>query len=301
MSQPVVSVIVAAYNSEDGVARLLEALERQTLPREQWELIVADDSSTDETGEVVRRSGLGRVVGTARRGGSYAARNLALEEATGAVIAVTDADCLPAADWLERGLGQLEVRGVDILGGGIEMPLSKRPSLAELLDATAGLDQELYVNELGFVATANAFVRREVFDRIGGFNAQLISGGDVEFSRRGTEAGFKLAYAPEARIEHPPRRLARSVFQKSLRVGFGMGQWRHVGGGPMRTESSRLWTDWRQWRPRHGVPGMEKLAARSGGIGRGKLIALDLAHYALMQLPMVVGNLGASIRRGRGL
>ena len=204
MSQPAVSVIVAAYNSEEGVARLLEALERQTLPREQWELTVADDSSTDETGEVVRRSGLGRVVRTARRGGSYTARNLALEETTAAVIAVTDADCLPAEDWLARGLEQLEAQGADVLGGLIDVPLSDRPPLAEIIDAAGGLDQELYAKELGFVATANAFIRRRVFDGIGGFNPRLISGGDVEFSRRATDAGFKLAYAADVCVHHPP-------------------------------------------------------------------------------------------------
>lgn len=293
-----ISVVVPARNAEELIRPLLDALEAQTLPRDRWELVVADDASGDGTASVVRESGLGSVVRMPRQGGSYAARNLALRETSGALIALTDADCRPEPAWLEMASREVEARGLDLLAGGIHIPASDSPGVAESLDVAAGLDQERYVSELGFGATANLIMRRCVIDRIGPFNERLISGGDVEFSRRATAAGFKLGYSGDVRVRHEPRTRARQLVRQSFRIGFGLGQWAHFAAGAARGgETSRLWTSWAAWRPRRTVPGIERLVPPPSP---RRHLGLAIAHYTWVQLPRNFGNLAATLRAGRG-
>jgi glycosyltransferase involved in cell wall biosynthesis len=294
---PAVSVIVAARNSERGVERLLAALAAQTLARERFEVLLVDDCSTDATAEVARRSGIARVLSTPRRGGSYAARNVALPEARGEAIAITDADCVPAPDWLERGLEALAT-GADVAGGLIDVRLGERPTLAEVVDVARGLDQRRCVEEWGFAATANFFARRDVFERIGHFNERLVSGGDNELGQRATAAGLRLAYAPQARVEHAPRRRVRAVATKGYRVGFGGGQMPYVASGPARAWP-RLWSTPRAWLPRRGLLGAERVEAAGYRLTPARRLVLDLAQHAFVQVPMIAGSLTATVRRGR--
>lgn len=295
---PAVSVIVAARNAEGGLARLLAALAAQTLARERFEVLVVDDRSSDDSAGVVRRSGVARSLVAPRRGGAYAARNIGLRAARAAAIAITDADCVPAPDWLERGLDALAA-GADVAGGAIDVRLGERPTLAELLDVARGLDQRRCVEEWGFAATANFFARRAVFDAIGPFNERLVSGGDNELGRRAVAAGFRLVYAPAARVEHEPRRRVRAVAKKGYRVGFGGGQMPFVASGP-----ARAWpVEWRRpraWLPRRGLLGAENVEAAGYRLTPGRRVALDVAQHLFVQMPTIAGSLTATLRRGRG-
>ena len=100
---PAVSVIVPVYNDGAGVDQLLAALAGQTL-RLPYEVIVIDDASSDLTLERVGSPPNVRYLRLEQRSGSYAARNAGLETASAPILAFTDADCMPASSWLERGL-----------------------------------------------------------------------------------------------------------------------------------------------------------------------------------------------------
>lgn len=292
---PLVSVIVAARNAADGIIGLLDALARQTLDPARFEAIVVDDGSTDDTAAAVAARGVARVVAREIRGGSYAARNSGLAVARAPVIATTDADCLPMADWLERGVEELERHGVDLLGGHVDIPLGDRPRLPEILDAARFLNQERAVRDLGFAATANLFVRRHVFDAAGPFDERFRSGGDAEFCDRATRLGFSLAYSPLAVVVHPPRTRAREIARKSFRVGFGVAQMRLLGAGPGRDAPS-AWRTPRAYARRAWLHGGERLTRAGYDLSPRRRAALELAQYGLVQLPMIAGQLAADVR-----
>jgi glycosyltransferase involved in cell wall biosynthesis len=175
-----VSVVVALRNSATTVPLLLDALDRQTLDPERWELVMVDDASTDETPALIARHGRARLVRSETHVGLPAGRNLGIRAAKAAVVALTDGDTVPDPTWLERGLGRFADPGVDILAGGITIPAGASPTVASLLDAAAFLDQERYVLR-GFGAGANLWMRREVFGRAGPFEERLAAyGGDEE-------------------------------------------------------------------------------------------------------------------------
>jgi glycosyltransferase involved in cell wall biosynthesis len=297
---PSVSVVVPVRNGRGQLPLLLEALERQTLPRGEFEVIVADDRSDDGTPGLVREHGLARVIDCERRGGSYAARNRALAEVRADVIAFTDADCVPAPDWLERGLATMAEPGTDLVAGHIEIPLGGRPSAAALIDCARHLDQARAVRE-GFGATANLWARREVVENVGGFNAQLISGGDTEFGHRARRAGASLRYAPEVRIVHPPRDSARELARKAYRLGYGAAQQRHHADSDVLRARKRIYARPGAYKPRMKVYGIERLERDGHAIGRRRRLAMAAIGYVCVQLPIAAGNwAGHRAERGGG-
>lgn len=301
-SSPGLSVIVPARDAERGLPGLLGALRAQTLPRAEFEVIVVDDASADRTGEVVRESGFADLVTRASPGGSYAARNDGLTRARGGVLAFSDADCRPDRDWLRCAVSELDATGADLLAGRIEMRLRARPSLVERVDAAHYLDQRSYAAR-GFGATANLIVRREVFDAVGPFNAQLISNGDRELCLRAGAAGFRLAYADTAVVSHDARRSVRGLVRRAFRMGYGRAQ-TMVHGSSEATGRTDNWLPLRAYLPTRLGAGSPATADRVRPIetaGDGLLV--ELAGYVLIGLPLLIGYAAGATRArlpGRG-
>jgi hypothetical protein len=285
---PLVSVIVPVRNGGAQLGLLLDALAHQTADSALYEVIVADDQSTDDTLERVGASGIARAVPAPTRGGSYAARNRGLADAKARVLAFTDADCLPEPDWIERGLAALEPDDVDLVAGRVEMPLGARPSAAALIDFVRHLDQERAVGD-GFGATANLWVKRRVFERIGEFNDKLISGGDTEFGHRAVAAGARLVYCPELKVVHPARSHPRELARKAFRLGFGAAQQRVHAAGVLR-ERPRIYLHPGAYRPRIRMSGEERLRRNGVPLRPGLRLSMPLVEYFFVRLPIVAGN-----------
>ena len=169
------------------------------------------DNGSREDGELATgHPAVSRVV-TGSRPGSYAARNAALAVASGDVIAFTDADCIPAPDWLLSGVTAVAEGGADPIAGQVVPRRSSAPTVWDRFDAGHHVDQRNYVEMLGFGATANLFVRRAVLDDVGHFDGAMGSGGDRELCRRAVAAGYRLAYLERAAVSHGPRAPQRDV------------------------------------------------------------------------------------------
>jgi hypothetical protein len=83
-----------------------------------------------------------------------------------------------------------------------------------------GIPQALYVSR-GYGVTANLAVPKEIFDRLGGFEARRFSGGDAEFCRRATAVGVSLHYCPKAIVVHPARDNMKTLITKVRRIKGG--------------------------------------------------------------------------------
>ncbi|WP_019628302.1 glycosyltransferase family 2 protein [Thioalkalivibrio sp. AKL10] len=226
------SVIIPVYRHWDDLNRALSALERQTLERDAFEVIVVDNDNDNDPGQGPAISGTSlnvRVV-SCDAPGSYAARNAGIEHARGAIVAFTDADCQPDADWLRQGLSAMENRAFGLVAGPVllEPALPGRPGVAEHYDMLMGIRQERYVRR-GYAATANLFVRRALFDVVGVFDSHRYSGGDAEFCRRAGAAGFRIGYAQAVLVRHPARATAGALVSKARRLKGGQ-----VTRGPLR-------------------------------------------------------------------
>jgi len=294
---PRVSVIVPARNAEDELRRLFAALHEQTAAREAFEVLIVDDASTDGTADAVRAEPLALLLEVPAAVGPYPARNLAAQTARGDLLAFTDADCIPSREWIERGIAAFHAQDVDMIAGGIRIPLGERPTAVSMVDAARHLDQELYATR-GYGATANMWVRRSVFDEVGGFNKQILSGGDWEFGHRSGALGKKLVYAPEARVDHPPRERARELARKGYRIGIGNAQQRLYAEGPLR-QGRAVWAHPRSYLPVRNFGGVHRLEASGHSPGRLKVVQLLLTQYLFLTLPMNAGSFVGTLRERR--
>lgn len=96
-----ISVIIPAWNEEEYIALTLDALNRQTFPRSNVEIIVVDNASTDHTSRLARIYGADKVVYEPNKGTNFA-RQRGIDESTADIIAFLDADCVPPPEWLEK-------------------------------------------------------------------------------------------------------------------------------------------------------------------------------------------------------
>jgi GT2 family glycosyltransferase len=229
---PFVSVIVPVFNQSEPLRACLRALNGQTYPRDRFEVIVVDNGSTDPVSVPTGSHSTVRVEGESKPG-SYAARNRGVAIARGSVIAFTDADCVPAADWVERGVAAIErLDRAGMVGGRVDITLGdpRRPTAAELFETVLGFRQDKYIGS-GFAATANVFTTRDTMASVGPFNDALMSGGDLEWGHRLRALGLAQVYDDDVRVSHAARHSLRQLCRKSVRVAGGLQQLARQSGG----------------------------------------------------------------------
>ncbi len=222
---PFVSVVVPVFNDAARLRDLLGRLDQQSYPRDAFETLVIDNLSTDDTRSVIEarcRSGDGQVKALGFEGSrsSYGARNAGIRAATGEIFAFVDSDCMPRRDWLEAGISAIEDTGADLASGAISFVFSPSRTAAEIVDSVTSLQASVENVDKGEAPTANLFARRRVFEEIGLFPQDMVSGGDFLWTKRATTRGFRLVYAGNAVVEHPARSWI-ALLKKHFRVGTG--------------------------------------------------------------------------------
>lgn len=218
------SVIVPTYNDLERLIHCIEALENQTLSRHQYEIIVVDNGSSDGTYDTLKKW-KGIIAIQEEKRSSYAARNAGIAISKGEVLAFTDSDCIPASDWLEKGISHLlAVFNCGFIGGNIKLFFQDPDHLTpvELYESITGLPQKRYVNEYHFAATANMFTYKKVIDKVGIFDSKLKSRGDFEWGQRVFKAGYNISFAKDSCVLHPARHSLSQMLKKSSRVFGGI-------------------------------------------------------------------------------
>lgn len=219
--QPSVTVIVPARNAQTTISKCIQALLGQKYPRDRVKIIAVDNGSTDQTREIIQTFPVTLFVES--KAGSYKARNLALRHATGEIVAFTDSDCIPEPDWLSqlmRGFTSPEIVGCggkieDFIGRGWVQRYSNQYVLRQDVSLSAETKPHPYI--IG----ANMAYRREIINALGYFDGRFISGGDTDMSWRVQQAGYQLAYVPEAVVHHFHRANLTGLYSQYFRYGIG--------------------------------------------------------------------------------
>jgi GT2 family glycosyltransferase len=222
-----ISIIVPIRNAIRTLPFCLAALERlDPAPRE---LVLVDNGSSDGSLELIQqfaqRHAPVRVIKEGKRGAS-AARNAGIQEASGEVIAFTDADCAPEKDWLDELHRPFADGGV----GGVAGRVLGRTSSAAL-----ELFSTLYTFQTpdetrrhsrwspwsGGYPTANLAVRRRLLQDLHGFDESvMLYGEDYDLCARIYERGRAILYTPAAKVLH----YHRTTLSGLLRQAFGFGR-----------------------------------------------------------------------------
>lgn len=222
LSKPFISVIVPTYHDWERLQLCLNALEQQTYPKDRFEIIVVNNDLDNQPPEDFIVPDI-CVLTEEEKPGSYAARNKGISLAKGEVFAFTDSDCQPQRDWVEKSVDLLcSSPEIERIGGKISLIMSGRePTIAEIYEKVYAFRQRDFVRDKGMAATGNMIAKKKVFERVGMFNDDLMSGGDAEWGMRAQSQGAKIVYSGECIVWHPTRSKLSELVQKTKREAGG--------------------------------------------------------------------------------
>lgn len=218
------SVVIPAYNACKTLPDTLIALRNQSVSPSDYEVIVVDDGSTDDTAALAKSFGANCI--SQPNKGPAAARNHGVRVAIGEIILFTDADCVPDHDWIKQmtlPFQNEETIGVKGAYRTRQTELAARFAQAEFEDRYDLLQK---VDAIDMVDTYSAAFRREIFVKIGFFDESfpVANNEDTELSYRMCAEGYRLEFNPEALVYH----WHQNSFAKYLRLKFKRGYWRMV-------------------------------------------------------------------------
>jgi cellulose synthase/poly-beta-1,6-N-acetylglucosamine synthase-like glycosyltransferase len=218
-----ITVVVPVRNDANRIVRCLKSLIEQRVDGRSAPIVVVDNWSSDSTIEVVSSLEGNINVVSERKVGSYAARNKGLSMVRTPLIAFTDSDCIAQDGWLQNMVYMFTEPNIGAVGGRIlslrdESPVARYSSLYLLNQekATMGTPESK-----PYAITANAVFRTNALRSIGGFDSNMISGGDVDAGWRICHEGYKVLYCPDACVVHEHRSTFTGFIKQHLRYGFG--------------------------------------------------------------------------------
>ena len=207
-----VSIIIAARNEESDIGRLLTSLVNQSYPNELYEIIIADDRSTDLTAQIVSQfavkwSNVHLVKVTTTVPGfspKKYALSLAIRESKGEIILLTDADCLVTKYWIESMISNFR-DNISMVAGfsRIQIPKWSKGNLLQKFEfcdfllmfmAAAGA---ILSGKYFSCSNQNLAYMRSAFDQVGGFEKikHLLSGDDVNLMQLFRRQGFQVSFS----------------------------------------------------------------------------------------------------------
>jgi len=215
----VISVIVPVRNGMPWLEEQLRAIAEQHCD-EPWEVIVANNNSTDESGSMAQewadRSSARRLVDASKARGPGGTRNAGVAEARGDLLAFCDADDIVRQGWLAAHVAALAE--ADISAGVMDYwSLNERAAPSPLSYApppATGL--------FGFLpaaASGNLGIRRSAFEDVGGFAEDLMTGEDMDLSWRAQLRGYHFALNTEDVIARRDQRGFKAVFRRYTAYG----------------------------------------------------------------------------------
>jgi O-antigen biosynthesis protein len=215
-----VSIVVPCYNSRMTIGECLASLEGQSYPREQYEIIVADNGSTDGGLEwISAHYPLVRIVNAQLKGSGYA-RNAGIEAARGEIVLSTDSDCVANKDWIAALVTAFCTAPTATAAiGGVIVPYSQRTAVERYPEAWVTQPQhKLDGPQIRYTATPNAAFKRSALVAVGGFDGSL-GFDDTDLGVRLIASGYSVSYTDKAIVMHRNPATWRQLYRHRKKYG----------------------------------------------------------------------------------
>ncbi len=269
---PALSVILPVRNGAGYLDRCLQALRAGTF--QDFELIVIDDGSTDDTAALLRQYAPEVLITLPTSQGPFACRNLGAARAHGQVLLFIDADVVVGPDTLARCARHFQDPVAQCLIGLYSLSHPNENLASVYKNAWVRFTYLRAPKQASWFFTAIGAVRKTLWDRAGGFRPNYsvrFGGGDVEFGQRLVRAGVSIHLDKDLEVVHLKRYALRELLSNDLRRAYG---W------------SRLAL--RAGRPTHRLA-MEGLANVNGGF----VLSIVLSYLLLGFTPLIAWHVGA--------
>jgi glycosyltransferase involved in cell wall biosynthesis len=241
------SVVIPVYDGEETLAACLHGLREQSFPQGEYEVIVVNDGSSDNSAAVAAQFGV-RLLEQDNQG-APAARNLGLAHAHGDWVAFTDADCIPSRSWLASLVAAAEgVSGGTALGAaGRTVGYNSTHEAARFVDLMGGLDAARHLSHpsFPFAPSGNMMYRRSILERIGGFDSRYCAydACDLHARARRVQDG-PFPYVAHAVVLHRHRGSWPAYWKQQRNYGRGLAQFMWKYRADVRWPLSRELAAW---------------------------------------------------------
>ena len=213
--KPKVTIIVAAYNSQDTIEECLKSILALDYPTGYLEVIVMDGESKDSTLRIAEQFPI-KVVSI--RLNAPAAYNYAMKIASNPILGFIDADAKVETDWLKKLVPHLDESKVAGVSGSIETWNRHNPWARSI-----GYELKTRYRRIGKytgrIATMNLLLKKVVVDEVGGWDESLPSQYDTDFGFRMSGLGYKIAYEATAVCYHFNRPTLGSFYRQQRQYG----------------------------------------------------------------------------------
>lgn len=215
------SIIIAAFNAEATIVEQLTALVEQEWSG-TWEVIVADNGSTDATASVVQSFAAEhpavRYLWAGGHKGPAFARNVGVDYASGSLLAFCDADDIVGPAWI-RGMGD-GLRRSPVVSGPQDQELLNPPWLRNVYGGAPGAQvAQKFAGVFPFGAGSCLGVRRDAFEAAGRFDKDVYLAEDIDLCLRLWHLGYTLEFVQDALIHYRNRATLMGLWKQSVAYG----------------------------------------------------------------------------------
>lgn len=240
-----VSVVIPAYNSENSIGKVLDALQRQDYP--DFRVIVVDDGSKDKTLEIAKAHRIvNLVIMNVKNLGIAKSVNMGIRASSGEIIITLHDDCVPLSDtWVSDMVRMFELDPkIAIVSSRFLIRFSELSvidkcfSFAYFLGDDIDLANKEGIEDINLISAKCDGYKRDILDSIGLFDTTFRVGGeDIDLSCRMKKAGYRIVRNNECRVEHIFTKSGREhtindhlikgfkTTQNAIRVGLKYGSW----------------------------------------------------------------------------
>lgn len=219
---PLVSVVIAAYNAADTLEACLASLERLAYPN--YEVIIVDDGSKDDTRTIAARFAPFQYIDLGSNRGLSAARNAGVRAAKGEIIAFTDADCQVDEQWLRFLVAAFEHNDWAAVGGPNLLPPDDGYIAAAVMATPGGPAHVMLTDRIAeHIPGCNMAFRTDALKKVGCFDPQFrVAGDDVDLCWRFLKRDMTIGFAPGAFVWHHRRSTIGAFIRQQM--GYGRAE-----------------------------------------------------------------------------
>lgn len=216
-----VTVISTVLNEAATITQLLDSLLAQTYP--VHEVVIVDGGSRDTTLSLLKAYQQQKLPFSLRvftqTGNRSIGRNYAIAKARNDVIAITDAGCIPHADWVEKLLTCFKLTQAQVIAGYYDAH-PKTPLETAVIPYVFVMPDQAKPNEF-LPATRSMLLTKSAWLQVGGFDEKLSDNEDYAFAHALKSAGIQIAFSEEAKVSWLPRTTLKDFYTMIFRFARG--------------------------------------------------------------------------------
>ena len=216
MNKMRISVVIPTYNRYKSLRRCLDSLFNQSYQKDNYEIIVVDDGSTDGTKEMIDsiKTDLKLKYLYQENKGPAAARNLGVKHANGDIIAFIDDDCTADYYWIENIVKFFEDY-LNAVACGSHYNEAFILPIKSKKDSRENAIREFYLDNIEHMPQIGNFaVRKQIFRKVGGFDESLVTGEDMDFLIRLLKRNYHVYINDSLKVTHYSSGRLLDIFKK---------------------------------------------------------------------------------------